>query len=162
MHEESRTTTTEIQFRYANRDDVPAIVALLADDELGSARETANANELDSYLLAFDDMQAQGGNNYLLAIDNMGEILGCAQLTLIPGLSRSGMKRAQIEGVRVSRHARGLGVGRKLFKHVEKIATASGCGMIQLTTDRTREEALKFYEALGYEKSHWGMKRSLE
>ncbi len=152
---------TRVRFRKAERPDIPALVAMLADDQLGSGREATEAKDIGIYLRAFDDMQAQQGNDYLLAVDTDDNILGCAQLVLIPGLSRSGMKRAQIEGVRVVVEARGLGIGRRLLQEARAIAEDNGCGLIQLTTDRVRTEALGFYKSLGYEKSHWGLKLAL-
>jgi ribosomal protein S18 acetylase RimI-like enzyme len=151
-----------ITFRFAGRDDVPAIVALLADDVLGKTREVAGNQELDRYLQAFDDMAAQGGNQYLLAINEPGDIVGCVQITIIPGLSRSGNKRAQLEGVRVAGTARGLNIGTRMIREAHAIAANEGCGLVQLTTDRQRDDALRFYEELGYQNSHNGMKLNLD
>jgi len=151
-----------VVFRYAGREDVSTIVALLADDILGASRESDNDLAADIYYSAFDDMQTQNGNHYLLAVDQNDAILGCIQLTLIPGLSRAGMKRAQIEGVRVAKSARGHGIGGKLMNEAHKIALENGCGLVQLTTDRTRDDALRFYEELGYENSHHGLKLSFK
>ena len=148
----------DISFRYAQREDVTGVVALLADDILGAAREGKGGNDEDIYLKAFDEMQAQGGNHYLLAVDAQDQILGCIQITLIPGLSRSGMKRAQIEGVRVAKSARGLGLGSSLMQEAHTIARKNDCGLVQLTTDRARDDALRFYESMGYENSHHGLK----
>ncbi len=153
---------SSVRFRKAKRGDIPAVVAMLADDLLGSGREATDAKDIELYLQAFDDMKAQGGNDYLLAVDAADNILGCAQLVLIPGLSRGGMKRAQIEGVRVAAEARGLGIGRRLLQEARAIAEDNGCGLIQLTSDRVRTEALRFYNSLGYEKSHWGLKLALK
>lgn len=151
---------TAIRFRQARRDDVPAIAALLADDVLGTERESPDEN---AYLKAFGDMQAQGGNQYLVAVDSDGDgnILGCAQLVIIPGLSRTGMKRALVEGVRVAAAARGQGIGKRLMAEIHAIAAAEGCGLVQLTTDRARDAALGFYQRLGYVHSHHGMKLAL-
>ena len=105
-------------------------------------------------------MRRQGNNDIVLAVDD-GEVVGCLQLTLIAGLSRLGMKRAQIEGVRVSRRHRGKGVGEKLLNHAIEMARHEGCGLVQLTTDKTRPDAHRFYEALGFVHSHAGMKLTL-
>ena len=148
---------TAIQFRLAEREDIAPIVDLLTNDSLGKGREIA---DLGVYLKAFDDMVAQGDNNYLLATDG-DVILGCLQLTIIAGLSRSGMKRAQIEGVRVSETARGRGIGKQMMEYAHTIAWKKGCGLVQLTTDRFRERSLEFYQSLGYENSHHGLKLSL-
>ncbi len=150
-----------MQFRFAERDDIPAIVALLADDELGARRERPSLADEGVYQQAFDLMAVQGFNKYLLAIDTDGALLGCLQITFISGLSRAGMKRALLEGVRVATAARGQGIGRRLFTEAHAIAKREGCGLVQLTTDRMRADALRFYEQLGYENSHNGMKLKL-
>ncbi len=150
-----------VRFRFAGRVDVPSIVAMLADDVLGSDREETDWRDEGAYLKAFDEMEAQDGNQYLLAVDQDDNILGCIQIILIPGLSRAGMKRAQIEGVRVAKTARGLGIGNRLVAEVHAIALRQGCGLVQLTTDRSRVDALRFYESLGYENSHHGLKFAL-
>jgi len=151
----------EVNFRFAARDDVAGVVALLADDELGAGREAVDDQAMAGYLAAFDAMQAQGGNKYLLAVGKGGDLLGCVQITLIPGLSRAGMTRAQLEGVRVAASARGQGMGGLLLAEAHAIAAAEGCALVQLTTDRRRDDALRFYEQLGYDNSHNGMKLPL-
>ena len=150
-----------MQFRFAEREDIPAIVALLADDELGASREKAGPGDEGPYLKAFEQMAAQGFNKYLLAVDEQGARLGCLQITLISGLSRAGMTRAQLEGVRVAKSVRGQGVGQQLFAEAHDIARREGCGLVQLTTDRMRADALQFYETMGYENTHNGMKLKL-
>ncbi|MEE8351575.1 MAG: GNAT family N-acetyltransferase [Rhodospirillales bacterium] len=151
-----------VLFRFANRNDVPTIAALLADDVLGLEREDTGGQNGDVYLKAFDDMEAQGGNHYLLAVHGDDDtILGCLQIILIPGLSRTGMKRAQVEGVRVAKTARRLGIGNLLMAEVHKIALEESCGLVQLTTDHSRADTLRFYEGLGYENTHHGLKASL-
>jgi len=153
--------TPALRFRAATGADLPAIVRLLADDDLGAAREQYADPLPPAYRDAFDAMQAQGGNDYLLAGFD-GEIAGCLQLTVIPGLSRRGMRRAQIEGVRVDRRFRGQGVGEALFRHAIERAREAGCGLVQLTTDKARPDAMRFYERLGFAASHEGMKLALE
>lgn len=150
-----------MQFRFAERDDIPAIVALLADDELGAQRERPAPTDEGVYLDAFERMAAEEFNKYLLAVAPDGALLGCLQITIISGLSRAGMKRAQLEGVRVATTARGQGIGHKLFTEAHDIAKREGCGLVQLTTDRAREDALRFYESLGYENTHNGVKLKL-
>lgn len=149
-----------MQFRKAIRSDLPAIVAMLADDELGAARERFEEPLPPAYLDAFAAMGRQEGNDIILAVDD-GVVVGCLQLTLIAGLSRLGMTRAQIEGVRVDRRHRGKGVGEKLVNHAVALARRKGCGLVQLTTDKARPDAHRFYEALGFVPSHSGMKLSL-
>lgn len=147
-------------FRTATRDDLPAIVRMLADDGLGKGREQPVDPLPKAYGDAFDRMAAQPGNDYLLAeID--GEVAGCLQLTVIHGLSRTGVSRAQIEGVRVAGSHRGRGIGEALFREAIRRAREAGCGLVQLTTDKARPDALRFYEKLGFTASHEGMKLEL-
>lgn len=152
----------DIAIRRATRADVPAIVALLADDPLGATRE--DPADLAPYLRAFDDMAAQGGNEILIA-ERTGptakEVVGCLQLTLIPGLSRHAAKRGLIEGVRVSAACRGLRIGERLIRHAIEASRAAGCGIVQLTSDNSRTDAHRFYERLGFVASHAGFKLAL-
>ena len=141
--------------------DVGAIARLLADDGLGRGHEAPGD---PVYARAFAAMSAQSGNVYLVAEvqgDSGGEMVGCLQLTVIHGLSRRGASRAQIEGVRVHADHRGQRIGEALFQAAFERATATGCTLVQLTTDRSRADALRFYERLGFEATHWGMKRAL-
>src|SRR5690242_3518799 len=152
---------TPVHIRSANRDDVPAIVHLLADDMLGVTREQATDPLPRQYWDAFDAMAAQRGNELLVA-ELDGEIVGCLQLTTIPGLSRMGMVRGQLEGVRVSSAHRGRRIGETLVHAAMERAKELGCSVVQLTTDRRRVDAHRFYERLGFEATHVGMKRALE
>ena len=152
---------TDITIRPARREDVAAIVALLADDPLGQAREDNTDPLPNAYWRAFDDVAAQSGN-FLLVADSGGEVTGCLQLTVIPGLSRRGMKRGLIEAVRVSAACRGQGLGEKLIRHAVELARTEGCGLVQLTSDKSRTDAHRFYERLGFVASHIGMKLSLD
>ncbi|WP_025785399.1 GNAT family N-acetyltransferase [Sporosarcina sp. D27] len=146
-----------MHFRKATATDIPTIIRLLADDELGSARESTEDYVVNDYVEAFTEMEAQSGNQLILAIDDQ-KVVGCLQITLIPGLARRGMKRAQIEGVRVDRHYRSHGVGQALFEQAISIAKSEGAGLVQLTTDKQRADAHRFYERLGFRASHEGMK----
>jgi ribosomal protein S18 acetylase RimI-like enzyme len=143
--------------REAAEADIDAIARLLADDGLGRGREAPGDA---AYARAFRAMSTQPGNVYLVA-EAGGEVAGCLQFTVIHGLSRQGASRAQIEGVRVDAARRGQGIGEKLFEAAFERATAAGCSLVQLTTDRRRADALRFYERLGFEATHWGMKRVL-
>ena len=143
--------------REAAEADVDAIARLLADDGLGRGRETPGDA---AYARAFAAMSAQPGNVYLVA-EAEGEVVGCLQFTVIHGLSRKGASRAQIEGVRVHADHRGQRIGEALFEAAFERAAAQGCTLVQLTTDRSRADALRFYERLGFEATHWGMKRVL-
>jgi ribosomal protein S18 acetylase RimI-like enzyme len=154
-----------VTIRRARRADVPAIVALLADDPLGRERETAGDPLPDAYWCAFDAMSAQFGNLLFVAEREgaaSGDIIGCLQLTIIPGLSRRGMTRGLIEAVRVGAAARGLGVGEQLVRHAIEAARAEKCGLVQLTSDVSRADAHRFYERLGFVASHVGFKFALD
>ncbi len=146
-----------VTFREATRDEVPAIVDLLREDPLGAGRETAGA---ETYLAAFDRMAAEPGNIIIVG-ESEGRVVACYQLTFISGLSRQGMRRAQVEAVRVSGALRGQGTGEALMRDAEARARAAGCGLIQLTSDTSRERAHAFYRRLGYVASHLGFKRWL-
>lgn len=144
-------------FREAARSDLEAVVRLLADDPLGAARETPGDPRYGAAFEAID----RDPNQLLLVAEEAGEIVGCLQLTFIPGLTRTGMWRGQIEGVRVARSQRGRGLGREMFVHAIERCRARGCGLVQLTTDAARDDAHAFYEALGFIPSHVGMKLAL-
>jgi ribosomal protein S18 acetylase RimI-like enzyme len=147
-------------FRRARRADLPALVALLADDEIGRTREDTRTPLNSRYALAFDAIE-RDPNQMLMVAERAGRVVGCLQLTLIPGLSRLGMRRGQIEGVRIARDQRGEGLGRAMFAWAIEECRRQGCGLIQLTTDRSRPDARRFYEQLGFEASHEGMKLAL-
>jgi len=149
-----------MEFKTAAIHHLPQIVQLLADDELGAARERFEDPLPQAYLDAFDQIERQAGNCIIVSLEN-DEVIGCVQLTIIPGLARLGMTRGQIEGVRVARGHRGKGIGEALFRYAIDQAAASGCEMIQLTTDKSRKDAHRFYERLGFVASHDGMKLTL-
>ena len=151
---------TEISFRDATAGDLPEIVRLLADDALGAQRERHTDPLPQAYYDAFAALQAQAGNRILLAMMD-GRIAGCAQLTLIPGLSHIGTLRAQIEAVRIDSSMRGHGIGETLIRRCIELAREAGCGLVQLTTDKSRADAHRFYERLGFVGSHLGMKLKL-
>jgi len=146
--------------RTARAADLPAVVAMLADDPLGAGRERHADPLPEPYLAAFAAIEAQAGNAVLVA-ERAGVVVGCLQLIFIPHLTRLGMMRAQIEGVRVARAARGQGIGEALLAEAVTRSRAAGCGLVQLTTDATRPEAQRFYQRLGFVASHIGMKLPL-
>lgn len=147
-----------IEFRLATRDEVPDIVAMLADDVLGAGREGA---DLAPYFAAYDAMQSEGGNQLLVGeID--GIIAATYQLTFISGLSLTASRRAQIEAVRVAAPFRGQGIGAQILNDAEQRARAAGCRLLQLTSNASRDRALAFYEAHGFTPSHVGFKRALD
>ena len=136
---------------------MPAIVGLLTDDPLGKGREGAAS---DAYLAAFDDIAANPMHQFIVGVD-ADRIVACCQLTILAGLSRGGSRRALVEAVRVSTDLRSKGIGALMMAECEARARAAGATMIQLTTDRSREAAHRFYERLGYTASHLGMKKPL-
>jgi GNAT superfamily N-acetyltransferase len=146
--------------RPARREDVPAIVALLADDPLGAGRETIADPLPDAYGRAWEAIAANPSARLVVA-DAGGAIAGTLQLDLLDSLTRGGTRRAQVEGVRVARAARGTGVGRALLEWAIAEARREGCGLIQLTSDLTRDDAARFYESLGFTASHRGFKLAL-
>ncbi|TQN32412.1 ribosomal protein S18 acetylase RimI-like enzyme [Haloactinospora alba] len=150
---------TDIEIRRATSDDVPAIVALLADDDLGAARETPD--ELAPYLAAFHEVDSDP-KQFLAVAERGAEILGTLQLTLLPGLSHRGGTRAQLENVRVAAHARGLGLGGRLVSWAVARARQHGCRMVKLTSSATRQRAHRFYERLGFGASHTGYTLALD
>jgi ribosomal protein S18 acetylase RimI-like enzyme len=149
-----------ITMRTARREDVPAIVRLLADDRLGATRERVEEPVAANYFRAFDEIAADPGNELLVAVQG-DQVVGCLQLTIIPGLSRVGMKRGQLESVRVGSRHRGARVGEQLVLEAIARARAAGCGLVQLTSDSSRTDAQRFYQRLGFVATHVGMKLSL-
>ncbi|MGN7413189.1 GNAT family N-acetyltransferase [Paenibacillus sp. SAF-068] len=146
-----------MEFITATVEHLPAIVQLLADDEFGITRERYEMPLPKEYIEAFAKIEQQIGNSLIVAIDN-DVVVGCLQLTIIPGISRLGATRGQIEGVRVDKNYRSKGVGEELFRYAINQAKTLGCTLIQLTTDKQRKGAHKFYERLGFIASHDGMK----
>ncbi|MEM7506532.1 MAG: GNAT family N-acetyltransferase [Pseudomonadota bacterium] len=147
-----------MKIREAGSADIPAIVALLADDERGRERERPGD---PAYQRAFTAMKAQSGNVYLVIEMPDGALAGCLQYTLIHGLSRQGAARAQIEGVRVHAAFRGQGLGGRLMQAALERACADGAKLVQFTSDRSRSEAHRFYERLGFAATHLGFKKML-
>ena len=146
-----------LDFRPANRGDVPAVVALLRDDMLGQGREQAAEQ---TYLAAFDAMQAEPGNQQIVGTQG-GLVLACYQITFISGLTLGASRRAQIEGVRIDARLRGQGGGQQLIADAEARARAAGCSLLQFTTNHARNDAHRFYERLGFTPSHIGYKKPL-
>jgi GNAT superfamily N-acetyltransferase len=149
---------SDLEIRRARREDVPAIVAMLADDPLGAARETDPG--FIGYQIAFEEISADP-HQALVVAERGGEVVATMQLTFIPGISRRGARRALVEAVRVRGDQRGAGLGRELMQWAIDEARASGCAVIQLTSDKSRPDAHRFYESLGFKASHVGMKLTL-
>jgi ribosomal protein S18 acetylase RimI-like enzyme len=149
-----------VTFRRAMPDDLPTIVALLADDPIGRSRENP-ASQLDAcYRNAFAAIE-RDPNQLLAVAERGGHVIGVLQLSFIPGLSRRGMWRGQIEGVRVATGERAGGIGRAMLEWAIEESRRRGCGLVQLTSDKRRSAAHGFYEALGFEATHQGYKLSL-
>lgn len=142
--------------------DLPALVALLADDPLGSGREARSATDedLEPYRRAFETVTADPAHTLVVAVDGT-EVVGTLQLSVLPGLSRRGATRAQIEGVRVRADHRGQGLGAAMIGWAVEEAGRRSCSLVQLTTDTSRPDARRFYERLGFVASHVGLKLAL-
>lgn len=154
-------TPAALTIRPAEAVDLPAIVRLLADDPLGAARERDAEPLPAAYSNAFAAMRAQVGNQLLVAAI-ADEIVGCLQLVIIPGVSRLGALRGQIEGVRVASSHRGRHIGEALVRDAIERCRQAGCVLVQLTTDVSRVDAKRFYERLGFAATHVGMKLALD
>jgi len=150
-----------VEFRRAARDDVPAIVRLLAADPLGAKREALVSPLPESYYEAFEALD-RDPNNELVVAELERRVVGVLQITFIPYLTYQGGWRALIEGVRVDSEVRSRGLGRELFEWAIERARQRGCHMVQLTSDKARPDAIRFYENLGFVASHEGMKLHLK
>ncbi|MBY0488623.1 MAG: GNAT family N-acetyltransferase [Gemmatimonadaceae bacterium] len=153
-------STGALTFRRGTAADLPAVVAMLADDALGAARERSETPLPASYADAFAAMEQQGGNELLIGEIN-GEVVACLQLIILPGISLQGATRAQIEGVRVASTHRGQRLGEALVREAMARARNAGCTMMQLSSNVSRTDARRFYERLGFVASHIGMKCAL-
>jgi len=147
---------TSIIIRRARRSDVDKIVAMLADDPLGRGREQLEASLPDCYFQAFARLEADANIELMVAEEN-GAVVGCLQLCILPGLSSQGASRGLIEDVRVASARRGRGIGEQLVHWAVDEARARGCKLVELLTHHTRVDAQRFYERLGFSKSHVGM-----
>ncbi|MGF2614427.1 GNAT family N-acetyltransferase [Rossellomorea vietnamensis] len=150
-----------LTFREAGEQDVDTIVKMLSDDILGSKRERYEHPLPDSYIQAFKAID-KDPNNELIVACLEGEVIGVQQITFTPYLTHQGGWRATIEGVRTSSRVRGLGAGTEMMEWAIQRAEERGCHLIQLTTDKQRPEALRFYEKIGFEATHEGMKLKLK
>ncbi|MBR0694129.1 GNAT family N-acetyltransferase [Bradyrhizobium lablabi] len=151
------TAATSISIRRARRDDVPFIVGMLADDPLGSARERIGDPLPQSYYQAFERVDRDPNLQLVVATDGAGTVVGCLQLCIMPGLSSQGASRGLIEDVRVAKHCRSRGIGEQLVRWAIAEARAKGCTLVELLTHHTRVDAQRFYERLGFARSHVGM-----
>lgn len=150
----------EIRVRQAERADLPALVKMLADDSLGAQREAVSEPLRDSYYAAFEAIAADPNNEILVACRG-SDVVASLQLTFTPSLSYQGSWRATLESVRTAAPLRGQGIGGVLVRAAIQRARERGCGSVQLTTHKTRRDAQRFYQKLGFTASHEGMKLSL-
>ena len=148
---------SSITIRHARRDDVGVIVAMLADDPLGSARERLEDPLPAAYFRAFEALERASHIQLVVAQDEEGAVIGCLQLCVLPGLSSQGASRGLIEDVRVAAHCRSRGVGEKIVQWAVTEARAKGCALVELLTHNTRIDAQRFYARLGFQPSHVGM-----
>lgn len=146
-----------IVMREARAEDLPVLIAMLADDQLGQSREEVTDPVAPCYVAAFEAM-ARDPNNVLAVAEEAGRVLGTLQVSYLPGLARRGAWRGQIEAVRVAREARGRGLGEHMMLWAIGLCRARGCALVQLTSDASREGAHRFYDRLGFKASHVGFK----
>ncbi|HEV7410292.1 MAG TPA: GNAT family N-acetyltransferase [Bradyrhizobium sp.] len=148
---------SQIRIRPALSGDVAAIVAMLADDALGRGRERVEDPLPPSYLQAFEKVERDPNIQLVVAEGEGGEVIGCLQLCILPGLSSQGASRGLIEDVRVAAHCRSRGIGEQLVQWAVAEARSKGCRLVELLTHNTRIDAQRFYKRLGFAASHVGM-----
>ncbi|MFM0042240.1 GNAT family N-acetyltransferase [Paraburkholderia sediminicola] len=146
-----------ITFRTAAFADLPAIIGLLADDKLGSQRETISNPPDERYVAAFKAIEADSNQQLVVAVD-AETVIGTLQLSFIPGIARRGAWRGQIEAVRIATAYRSTGIGQHMFEWAIAACQSRDCAIVQLTTDKGRPDAHRFYEKLGFVASHEGYK----
>jgi ribosomal protein S18 acetylase RimI-like enzyme len=149
--------SASIAIRRARRDDVAAIVAMLADDPLGGARERIEDPLPPSYFSAFEAVDRDPNIQLVVAENGDDAVIGCLQLCILPGLSSQGASRALIEDVRVASHCRSQGIGERIVRWAVNEARARNCRLVELVTHNTRLDAQRFYVKLGFQQSHKGM-----
>ncbi|TDT28605.1 L-amino acid N-acyltransferase YncA [Streptomyces sp. BK208] len=148
----------DLEIRPTTVEDIPAVVAMLADDPLGAQRESPD--DLTPYRTAFERLRSDPNQHLVVAV-RAGRVVGTLQLTIVPGLSRRGATRSIIEGVRIHGDERGSGLGTQLIEWAVDESRRQGCHLVQLTSDKTRTDAHRFYERLGFSASHTGFKLQL-
>ena len=149
-------------YRKALEEDIPSIVSMLADDELGKQRENDQTPLPKEYLAAFERINIDVNQELIVVEDENNEIIGTLQLTYIQYLTYRGGIRAQIEAVRIRKDKRGLGLGKQFFEWAIQRAKERNAHLLQLTTDKKRPKAIQFYKDLGFVQSHEGMKLHLK
>jgi ribosomal protein S18 acetylase RimI-like enzyme len=151
------TANPAISIRRARREDVEAIVKMLADDPLGNARERIGQPLPSCYFAAFEVVDRDPHIQLVVAEDPDGAVVGCLELCILPGLSSQGASRGLIEDVRVATHCRGRGIGEKMVQWAIAEARSRSCKLVELLTHQTRVDAQRFYKRIGFEPSHVGM-----
>ncbi|WGR95275.1 GNAT family N-acetyltransferase [Bradyrhizobium sp. ISRA443] len=151
------TAPSSVTIRRARREDLATIVGMLADDPLGSARERIEDPLPQSYYQAFERVDRDPNLQLVVAVDGDGTVIGCLQLAVLPGVSSQGGSRGLLEDVRVAKHCRSRGIGEQLVQWAVAEARAKGCMLVELLTQHTRVDAQRFYERLGFARSHVGM-----
>ncbi|MGY0216353.1 GNAT family N-acetyltransferase [Endozoicomonadaceae bacterium StTr2] len=149
-----------LNYRSATINDLENLICMLANDPLGSQRENNSSPLNPAYIHAFEAIE-NDPNNHLLVAELDGQLAGMLQLTFIPYLTHTGSWRCLIEGVRVHESFRGRGLGEQMFKHAIALAREKGCKVAQLTSDKKRPDAIRFYEKLGFNATHEGFKLAL-
>lgn len=157
MGQEMTLNMRDVLVRKMQKADLPRILQLLSDDEIGQSREMLQKTTHDDYLRAFTAINADL-NQYLAVFERNDNIIGCLQISFIPGLSRRGALRGQIESVRVAANFRGNGYGTLMMAWAIEKCREQGCSLVQLTSDKTRKDAQRFYQGLGFVPSHEGFK----
>jgi len=148
----------ELNFKIATEKNVPEIVAMIADDELGKTREDYKIPLPDYYLKAFENINSDKNQELIVVEDENFEIIGTLQLSFIQYLTYQGGIRAQLEAVRIRKDKRGMGIGKAMFEWAFNRAKERNAHLLQLATDKKRSKAIKFYENLGFKATHEGMK----
>jgi ribosomal protein S18 acetylase RimI-like enzyme len=151
------TAMLQVTIRRARRDDLASIIAMLADDPLGGQRERLEDPLPQAYFNAFERVERDPNIQLVVAEDGEGTVVGCLQLCILPGLSSQGASRGLIEDVRVAKHCRSRGIGEQIVQWAVAEARARGCKLVELLTNNTRVDAQRFYERLGFTRSHVGM-----
>ena len=151
----------ELTFREAVRSDLRELVLMLADDHLGATREDTSEPLNEAYVQAFEAIE-KDANNELVVVESSGDLVGMLQLTYIPYVNRTGAWRCIIEGVRIQSAFRGQGLGHRFFEWAIAKAKERGCKIVQLTSDKQRPDAIRFYQQLGFQASHEGLKLDID
>jgi ribosomal protein S18 acetylase RimI-like enzyme len=150
-----------MEIRKATLDDLPAIIEMLTDDEIGQTREDFRIPLPSSYVQAFEKIIADPNQELIAVTDEQGQVIGTMQLTFIQYLTYKGGIRAQIEAVRIKKGQRGIGLGKQMILWAIERAKKRKAHLVQLTSDKKRDKAIHFYEELGFKASHEGMKLHL-